>query len=202
MKLGDTENYDIDEKLFCKHCTKPDHKTDDCYLWNRKKCIHCNKFNHASEDCYFKDKPKPEKKGKVKENSCKRSQTEEANAADSDHSYVAIEEVEEVSSGGITFDALEHGQYFNFDNQDVANYSANDERTLYYNWLADSMTTSYIMNQRDTFVTYEPIQNTPITGVGGLQAQAEGHGDVNIIVSYNGTSYPICLCDVLYVPGN
>src|SRR6266853_2021321 len=50
-------------------------------------------------------------------------------------------------------------------------------------------------------MTYEPIQNTPITGVGGLQAQAEGRSDVNIIVSYNGSSYPIHLCDVLYVPG-
>ncbi len=60
--------------------------------------------------------------------------------------YVAIEEIEEVSSRGITFDASEHGQYFNFNNQDVANYSTNDERTLYYDWLADSVTTSHIMN--------------------------------------------------------
>jgi hypothetical protein len=51
-------------------------------------------------------------------------------------------------------------------------------------------------------MTYEPIQNTLITGVGGLQAQAKGRGDVNIITSYNGTSYPICLCDVLYILGN
>ena len=65
-----------------------------------------------------------------------------------------------------------------------------------------AQTTSHITNQRDTFVTYEPIQNTPITGIGGLQAQAEGRGDVNIITSYNGTSYPIHLCDVLYIPGN
>src|SRR6266851_876446 len=87
MKLGDTENHVDDDKLFCKRCMKPGHKTDDCYLWNRKKCIHCDKFNHASEDCYFKDKPKLEKKGKAKENSHKRSRTKEANTADSDHSY-------------------------------------------------------------------------------------------------------------------
>ena len=146
IKLGDTENHVDDDKLFCKCCTKPGHKTDDCYLWNRKKCIHCDKFNHTSEDCYFKDKLKLEKKGKAKENSCKHSRTEEANAADSDHSYAAIEEVEEVSSGGITFNTLEHSQYFNFDNQDVTNYSTNDEHTLYYYWLADSTTTSHITN--------------------------------------------------------
>jgi hypothetical protein len=51
-------------------------------------------------------------------------------------------------------------------------------------------------------VTYEPIQDTPITGVRGLQAQAIGHGDVNICATYKGVTYPICLCGVLYVPGN
>jgi len=78
----------------------------------------------------------------------------------------------------------------------------NNKHTLYYNWLANSMTTFHISGQHDTFMTYEPIQHTLITGVRGLQAQAKGHGDMNIIVSYNSTSYPICLCNVLYVLGN
>jgi hypothetical protein len=62
----------------------------------------------------------------------------------------------------------------------VTDYSANDESTLYYDWLADSATTSHITNRHDTFVSYEPIQDTPITGVGGLKVQAVGCGDVNI----------------------
>jgi hypothetical protein len=91
--------------------------------------------------------------------------------------------VGEASAGGITFDASECGQFFNFNNENVTNYSANDESTLYYNWLANSMTTSHITNWHDTFVSYEPIQNTPITGVGGLKVQAVGHGDMNICAS-------------------
>jgi hypothetical protein len=79
MGLSNAGNDNSDKKLFCKCCTKPGHKTDDCYLWNRKKCSHCDKFNHASEDCFFKDKLKPEKKGKAKENSCKCAHTEEVN---------------------------------------------------------------------------------------------------------------------------
>jgi hypothetical protein len=51
-------------------------------------------------------------------------------------------------------------------------------------------------------VTYEPIKDTPITGVGGLQAQAKGHGDVKIQAIHQGVVYPICLCNVLYVPRN
>ncbi len=108
----------------------------------------------------------------------------------------------EITSGGITFDASENGQFFNFSNDNVANYSVNDESTLYYDWLADSTTTSHITNRRDTFVTYESIQDTPITGVGGLQAQAVGRGDVNICATYDSVTYPIHLCNVLYVPGN
>jgi hypothetical protein len=135
------------------------HATDDCFLWDQDKCTHCGKSNHLSADCYYKDKPKEQnKKDKAKENPRKHSRTEEANTAESDQSYAAIKEVAEVSSGGITFDPLEHGQYFNFSNENVANYSVNDESTLYYDWLANSATTSHITNRHDTFITYEPIQ--------------------------------------------
>jgi len=146
------------------------HRTNNCYTWGKEQCIHCTKFNHALDNCYFKDKPKPSKKEKKRENSHKRAKNE-VNAVKSDRSYVAIEEVEEVgevSLGGITFDPSEHGQYFNFDNENVTDYNVNDEHTLYYDWLANSVTTSHITNRCNTFVTYVPIQDTPITRVGGL----------------------------------
>jgi hypothetical protein len=73
---------------------------------------------------------------------------------------------------------------------------------LYYDWLADSATTSHIVNWRDIFKTYKPIKNTPITGVGGLRAQAMGRGDVDVYMMINGETFTIHLHDVLYVPGN
>jgi hypothetical protein len=54
----------------------------------------------------------------------------DTNTADSNHSYAAIEEVKEVTQGGITFNTLEHSQYFNFNKEDVTNYSINDECTI------------------------------------------------------------------------
>jgi hypothetical protein len=36
----------------------------------------------------------------------------------------------------------------------------------------------------------------------GLKAQAIGHGNMNICATYKGITYPICLCNVLYVLGN
>ena len=210
LKTSDVDDDNVDQKSnqkskrpFCKRCKKHGHTTDDCFLWDNEKCIHCNKTNHLAADCYYKDKPKPEnKKTKAQEIPRKRLRIEEANAADSDQSYAAIEEVGEASADGITFDASERGQFFNFNKENVTDYSANDESTLYYDWLADSATTSHITNWHDTFVSYEPIQDTLITGVGGLKVQAIGRGDVNICASYGGITYPICLCDVLYVPGN
>ena len=159
MKIKDADDENAEPKRpFCKRCRKHGHATNDCFLWDQDKCTHCGKSNHLLADCYHKDKLKVDnKKDKAKENPRKRSRTKEANTVESDQSYAAIEEVMEVSSGGITFDPSECSQYFNFSNENVANYSVNDESTLYYDWLADIATTSHITNRRDTFVTYEPI---------------------------------------------
>ncbi len=74
----------------------------------------------------------------------------------------------DVAPSGIVFNSSEHGQHFNFADYDVTNYNGIDECTLYYDWLADSVTTSHIVNQQDIFKTYEPVKDTPITSVGGL----------------------------------
>jgi hypothetical protein len=87
---------------------------------------------------------------------------------------MTLETTSDVARGRITFDSSEQGQHFNFSDYNVTNYSGIDECTLYYNWLADSATTSHIINWHDIFKTFEPVQNTLITGVGGLRAQAIG----------------------------
>jgi hypothetical protein len=85
-----------------------------------------------------------------------------------------IKEPGNVAPSRIVFDALEHGQYFNFDQYDATNLNGIDKRTIYYDWLADSTTTSHIVNCHDVFKTFETVKNTPITSVGGLQTYAEG----------------------------
>jgi hypothetical protein len=199
MKISNSDDENAEQKAeqkqkrpYCKRCKKHGHATDDCFLWDQDKYTHCGKSNHLLDDYFYKDKLKEQiKKGKAKENPHKCSKTKEANTVDSDQSYATIEEVREVTPRGITFDALENGQFFNFTNNNVTDYSVNDESTLYFDWLADSVTTSHITNQCDTFVTYESIQDTLITGVGGLQAQAIGCGNVNICVTYGSVTYPI-----------
>jgi hypothetical protein len=159
------------KKPYCKKCKSKGHSTDSCNKWDEDAdtCTHCGRFNHESKDCQRKDKSK-QNKDKVKVNPRKCARIEETNATDSNKHFLAvtIEEVVDIAPGGIQFDSSQHGQYFNFHNYDVTNLNGIDERTLYYDWLADSATTSHIVNRHDVFKTYEPIKNTPITGVGGL----------------------------------
>lgn len=52
--------------------------------------------------------------------------------------------------GGIVFNESKIGQYSGFDDYN----GINDECVLYYDWLADSATTSHICNQREAFIDY------------------------------------------------
>jgi len=81
---------------------------------------------------------------------------------------MTLETTSNVAPSRITFNSSKQGQHFYFADYDVTNYNEIDERTLYYNWLANSVTTSHIVNWCDIFKTFKPIKNTPITGIGGL----------------------------------
>jgi hypothetical protein len=184
-KINDNNKEQSDKKtkkLYCKHCKMRGHLANDCNKWDKDPCPHCGRFNHKAKDCWHKDKPKQDK-GKGKATPCKRARNEETNAADSDSQLLLVmikmsgdvtpgmmtlKTTSDVTCGRITFDSSEQGQHFNFADYDVTNYSGIDEHTLYYDWLADSATTSHIVNRHDIFKTFEPIKNTPIAGVGGL----------------------------------
>jgi hypothetical protein len=70
-----------------------------------------------------------------------------------------IEETSHLEEGimdeEITFSIKEHmmfnkskeGQYYNIQEYDSCNMTGINEHVLYYNWLADSVTTSHVTNQ-------------------------------------------------------
>jgi len=60
----------------------------------------------------------------------------------------------------------------NFDSYQACNYEANDERLIYYDWVADNATSSHIASERDSFETYTKIQKSTMTGMGGKKATA------------------------------
>ena len=77
----------------------------------------------------------------------------------------------------------------NFDTYQACNYEANDERLIYYDWVADNATSSHIASDRDYFNTYTKIQESTVTGVGGKKAAAIGRGTVTLISNCNGVDW-------------
>jgi len=187
----------IDDKLRrCKLCSREGHVTNDCPRWTDTRCSYCQCPSHKEDECWHKNKDKrPEWWGKPKtSNPQKRPQTDETNIAEEfvfnvmrnvassskDPTNVVmpitlpiglityeVNVSEENKEKGIIFDESKEGQYYNFENN-VVGYTGDDLPLLYYDWLADSATTSHICNQRDAFTEYNRISDKhPIISVGG-----------------------------------
>ena len=99
------------------------------------------------------------------------------------------------TSNGVTFTAEEQiGVFgvFNFDSYDP--FVDDDKRLLYYNWMADSATTSHVTNMRNAFSKFESLIK-PISGVDNAIMYASGR-------KVDGNPHQIVLKDVLYIPSN
>jgi hypothetical protein len=188
--------------LFCKHCKMTNHTIKECRNKGKPKCGQCNKFGYKQNDCWFNKNSKWRcEKQNDGENGNKKFWKEEANEG------ARIEEVQHIAFPAfdddcIMFSPSDEGQYFNFDQNDVSNSASNDEQVLYYDWLADSATTSHICNKRKAFMVYTPIENLSIAGVGQLKMHAKGRGTVQLQSLYKGQVTILQLHDILYVPDN
>ena len=163
---------------FCDHCKKAGHWMSKCHKFVGNKCHNCSKFGHFAKDCWGKKKDKD----KDKRNGG-RKPVNESNIVEEEIAFVIDEELHNVD----TFDAC--------------NVAANDERLIYYEWLANSATTSHITNQQDAFISYETLGNSTVTGVGGQEAIIAGKGTVELISTCNNHEYVLTLKNVLHVPG-
>jgi hypothetical protein len=92
-------------------------------------------------------------------------------------------------------------ELYNFDTHNTCNIEGMDERLIFYDWMADSATSSHITHQRKAFTTYTPITNKIITGVGGKEAIIAGQGTVELVSMCKGQSYTPLLENVLHVDG-
>ena len=124
---------------------------------------------------------------------------EEMSDDDDEHIVFTMQESEPPK---FTFDTSEEGQVFNFDNPDVYNSDEFDSHLIFYNWLADSATTSHVCNRHEAFTTFHPLTATTVTGVGNMETKAEGRGTVELTSWCNGHKYILQLENVLYIPNN
>ena len=105
-----------------------------------------------------------------------------------------------VEEGGIKFDASKVGQYSGFKEYDP--YSGNDYRLLWYDWVADSATTSHICNAREAFSEYTPATDVTVAGVGNAKMTIAGRGTVKVTSRCEGREHILRLENVLHIPSN
>jgi hypothetical protein len=174
------------------------------------RCQTCKKIGHDKSNCWKnKKKKKSDKKEKEKEKETespqKKQKTESSNQSVivGEMSSAHIEEMSCVAEENkIESDqnADYDGECYGFDTYQATDEI--DERLVYYDWYADSATTSHIANSRDAFSSYQPLTDTSISGVGEAITRAEGRGTVTLTSKYNDQIYALQLQDVLHVPTN
>src|SRR6202453_456623 len=98
----------------------------------------------------------------------------------------------------ITFGAEEvNAMDVNEGSKDFDVADPNDERVLYYDWLADSATTAHVTNQREVFETYHPATEATVAGVGNSKIKIEGRGTIQLESQCNGQMFILKLAAVL-----
>ena len=196
----------------CNKCGKYGHKTNDC--WDKPG----NKRPRGKDKERDSSNNGSNKRYKCEANNSEANNTENAKDADetaeanivvigadktADDKIVICGEIhamnaekEEIVNAADRQADNSHNEYYN------KTPLFNEDGVLTYDWLADSGTTSHITYRRDAFATYEPIENMPIKGVGGVKTFAVGKGTVFLNSECDGKIHMIELRDVLHVPNN
>ena len=76
----------------------------------------------------------------------------------------------------------DEGKFYDFD-VPMSTTNAINEQLIYYDWLADSATTSYITNRCDAFITYESLTNKVVCGIGNKSACAVGESWLALLLT-------------------
>ena len=106
--------------------------------------------------------------------------------------------------GGTSFLAFKENDNIEYYNYSGSTYNTNeiDEPVAYYDWFRDSATSSHVTNRQDIFLTYQPLRNTSIIGIGKLTAKVEGKGTIKLKSQYNNKTYILKQHNVLHIPSN
>ncbi|KAN0134377.1 hypothetical protein V8E53_007875, partial [Lactarius tabidus] len=73
---------------------------------------------------------------------------------------------------------------------------------IWYDWLADSVTTSHVTNQRLVLVDYRPANGTSVVGISNVSTNMEGCRSVMLQTKCGDRAYNLKLDNVLYIPSN
>ena len=185
--------------------------------------FHLWKFGHSSDRCWERDKIQSGSSGQGKRKNwkgdhdngrSKKKKKREVNELEEDHdnNELISMNIEGTSSsahrstpeGGTLFSAFKEDDNILYYNYSGSTYNTNeiDKPVAYYDWFRDSATSSHVTNRQDIFLTYQPLWNTSVIGIGKLTAKVEGKGTIELKSQYNNKKYFLKLHNVLHIPSN
>ena len=139
-----------------------------------------------------RDPEKRKRGGKQKGGDAKRQKTEATHEAEEEDSNMHIEEVAFMTEEDNNTNSTTH----------VNNMGEYEKPLHFYDWLADSATTSHICNQKEAFISYKPVTGKTVAGVGNNHAIVEGRGTIELESTYKDYKYLLRLENVLHIPSN
>jgi hypothetical protein len=192
-RIGDQVSGQKSDKR-CTNCKRRGHVKADCWFLTQK-CEKCGKMGHQTEHCRggqstSSSGTSPNKRRNNNPQSgssgSKKSRTEE-------QAHAVIEEVPEVTK---------EDSAKNVDLEFCVDYGDDDnaDTISFYDWLADTCTTSHICNSRDAYESYHDLSNAKVRGVGNVTANVLGRGTVRLRSRMDDKSYTLILQNVLHVP--
>ena len=212
-------------KKYCNTCQRTNHWISQCWFAGKPKCKKCGQFRHTSDKCWntagnkhpFErscrdthntDTPVQANDAEMEEHIVFNTEHNKLDVKGETAAIVTnkldmVEEPKALIADNDKLDILDDTydrEYYNFDH--VPSSDKMDMHLIYYDWLADTATTSHITHWHNTFITYKTIPDVPISGVGGLRTCTIKQGRVNLRSECDGKIYILELYDVLHVPGN
>ncbi|GBE87159.1 hypothetical protein SCP_1004060 [Sparassis crispa] len=159
----------------CSICGKPRHLGNECRHRDKVKCMNCGKFGHKATDCWAKGG------GKAGQGPPMKQQKTEC-------AYEAHEVESKEDEAKIAYD----------NDSDTVSLGSDGKIASFYEWFADSGTTSHITNRREVFTTYQALEDHAITGIGPQPMQALGRSTVDVKSEVGDRKVKFRLHGVLY----